>query len=244
MLEKNVFAPVYLCGVMLLGVLKVIFGTCRSEPAPGLTLAVQMNFTVTDQTQMTAVYSKSHHWNPMQTPPERFKYVVSHVSGESQMGHCCCCDFFLFFLFFLHLFVGNRGWRRSSFASFRRCRVTEAENHHANPVIWPRVRGSGSRLSTNPPLMDICFTSCATGQILPLLHCTAWLIFCVSELWIVVLPHRNKQMAARSWVITKPLPEWLVLGRAASIRGRRLAPVFAQALKSSSGFVTLCVCSG
>lgn len=59
--KKSVFAPVYLCAVMLLGVLKVIFGTCSSEAAPALTLAVQMNFTVTDRTQTTAVYSKSHH---------------------------------------------------------------------------------------------------------------------------------------------------------------------------------------
>lgn len=76
----------------------------------------------------------------------------------------------------------------------------------------------------------------------PLLH--RRLIFCVSELWIVVLPHCNKQMAARSWVITNPLREWLVLSRAALIRARWLSPVFAQALKSSSGFVTLGVCSG
>lgn len=76
----------------------------------------------------------------------------------------------------------------------------------------------------------------------PLLHYR--LIFCVSELWIVVLPHCNKQMAARSWVITNPLREWLVLSRAALIRARWLSPVFALALKSSSGFVTHCVCSG
>lgn len=76
----------------------------------------------------------------------------------------------------------------------------------------------------------------------PLLHYR--LIFCVSELWIVVLPHCNKQMAARSWVITNPLPEWLVLSQAALIRARWLSPVFAQALKSSSGFTAHCVCSG
>lgn len=134
------------------------------------------------------------------------------MSAVSRRWATVAAATFFFFFFLLHLFVGNRGRRRSSFTSFRRCRITEAENHHANPVIWPRVRGSGSRLSTNPPLMDICFTSCAAGQILPLLRCTAWLIFRVSELRIVVLPHRNKQMAARSWVITKPLPEWLVLG--------------------------------
>lgn len=32
-----------------------------SEAACGLTFAVQMNFTVTDRIQMTAVYSNSHH---------------------------------------------------------------------------------------------------------------------------------------------------------------------------------------
>lgn len=48
-----------------------------------------------------------------------------------------------------------------------RCCVTEAENHHANPVIWPQFRESGPQLSTYLPFMDICFTSCATGQVLP-----------------------------------------------------------------------------
>lgn len=76
----------------------------------------------------------------------------------------------------------------------------------------------------------------------PPLHCR--LIFCVSELWIVVLPHCNKQMAAQSWVITNPLPEWLVFSQAALIRGRWLSPVFAQALKSSTVLVTHRVCSG
>lgn len=32
-----------------------------SEAACGLTFAVQMNFTVTDRTQMAAAYSNSHH---------------------------------------------------------------------------------------------------------------------------------------------------------------------------------------
>lgn len=45
--------------------------------------------------------------------------------------------------------------------------VTEAENHHANPVIWPQFRGSGPQLSAYSPFMDICFTSCAAGQMLP-----------------------------------------------------------------------------
>lgn len=100
----------------------------------------------------------------------------------------------------LHLFVGSQvgGGQHLFYTSFRRCHATEAENHHANPVIWPWVRGSGSRLSTNPPFMDICFNSCATGQILPSSAARPWLIFYVSERWVAVLPHCNKQMAARS----------------------------------------------
>lgn len=50
---------------------------------------------------------------------------------------------------------------------FRRCCATEAENHHANPVTWHQFRESGPQPSTYPPFMDICFTSCATGQIHP-----------------------------------------------------------------------------
>lgn len=192
------------------GFLKVIFWSMRTPaPACGLTLAVQMNFTVWDRTQTTAVYSKSHHWNPMQTAMSALNMwflLMSVVSSAAK----------------LHLFVGGWGLgagggvvgeRHLSYTSFRICHTAEAENHHANPVIWPRVRGSRSRLSTNPPFMDICFTSCATGQILPSSVARPWLIFCVSERWVAVLPHRNKQMAARSWVITKPLPEWLVFGR-------------------------------
>lgn len=128
--------------------------------ACGLTFAVQMNFTVTDQTQMTAVYSNSHHWNPMQTPL-CFKYVVSFsfqrwVADGALQHFTPVCRVrvlrSLAGLLVLHL------WR---------CCVTEAENHHANPVIWPQLRGSGPQLSTYLPFMDICFTSCATGQILP-----------------------------------------------------------------------------
>lgn len=67
-----------------------ILGMRTLAPACGLTLVVQMNFTVSDRTQTTAVYSKSHHWNPMQTVPERFKYVAfAHVSGELQKDLCC-----------------------------------------------------------------------------------------------------------------------------------------------------------
>lgn len=204
-----------------------ILGMKTSTLACGLTLAVQMNLTVSDRTQLTAVYSKSHHWNPMQTAPECFKYVVLFVSGKSQKDLRCeatpvCWE----------SEGGVVSEQHLSYTSFRICHTSEAENHHANPVIWPRVRGSRSRLSTNPPFMDICFTSCATGQILPSSVARPWLIFCVSEQFVAFLPHRNKQMAARSWVITKPLPEWLVLDRAALICRRWFALVFAKALKS------------
>ena len=79
--------------------------------------------------------------------------------------------FFLVFFFFLHLFVGQRFrvTRRITRLTpfFEDVDVTEAENHHANPVIWPQLRGSGPQLSAYSPFMDICFTSCATGQMLP-----------------------------------------------------------------------------
>lgn len=121
-----------------------------------------------------------------------------------------------------------------------RCHVTEAENHHANPVIWPRIREFSYQHIYH--LWTYALHPVPPAKSSPPLHYQ--LIFCVSELWIVVLPHCNRQMAARSWVITNLLREWLVLSRAALIRARWLSPVFAQALKSSSGFVTHCVCSG
>lgn len=121
-----------------------------------------------------------------------------------------------------------------SYTSFRRCHTTEAENHHANPVIWPWARGSGSLLSTNPPFMDICFTSCATGQALPSSAARPWLIFRVSERRVAVLPHRNP---TNRWPLDLESSQshyqsdssWAA---AAFICRRRSAPVFAQALKS------------
>lgn len=167
---------------------------------------VQMNFTVTDWTQTTAAYSNSHHWNLMQTP-QCFKYVASFSCGQhSGVLHPRRVLRSPAGLLVLHLFGAfcHWGWKSPCKSSYL------------------------AQLSTYLPFMDICFISCATSQIPPpLLH---RLIFCVSELWIVVLPHCNKQMAARSWVITNPLREWLVPGRSALIRARWLLRVFVRAL--------------
>lgn len=108
-------------------------------------------------------------------------------------------------------------------------------------LCGPSTEDQGLSHQHFTPFMDISFISCTTGQIFP--SSTA-LIFCVSELWITVIPHCNKQMASRSWVITNPLREWLVLSWATLIRARWLLPLFAQALKSSSAVVTHRVCSG
>lgn len=126
----------------------------------GLTFAVQMNFTVTDRTQMTAVYSNSHNWNLMQTL-WCFKYVVSFS-----------CQRWVSNAVFFHLYCTVYSEGLLSLAGLLvlhlwRCCFTQAENLHANPVIWPQFRLSGPQLSAYLPFMDICFTSCATGQILP-----------------------------------------------------------------------------
>lgn len=71
------------------------FSVFASEAACGLTSVVQMNFTVTDGTQMTVVYSNSRHWNLMQTP-RRFKYVVRFLGEPVQA---------------LSTSVQGRGWR-------------------------------------------------------------------------------------------------------------------------------------
>lgn len=188
---------------------------------------------------MAAVYSKSRHWNPMQTP-ERFKYVVSFSCRRRVAdggGHCSV----------FHLLVG-----KCLKVTCRIARLTP----FLEDVVSPRLKITMQILLSGPGSGNQSLSYHHTHHLWtyaslpvplaksspPLLHCR--LIFCVSELWIVVLPHCNKQMAARSWVITNPLPEWLVLSRAALIRARWLSPVFAQALKSSSGYVTHCVCSG
>lgn len=159
-----------------------------------------------------------------------------HVSGELPMGHCSV----------LHLFVG-----KCLKVTCRIACLTPFED-----VVSPRLKITMQILLSGPSsgeqglsyqhiyhLWTYALHPVPPAKSSPpLLHYR--LIFCVSELWIVVLPHCNKQMAARSWVITNPLREWLVLSRAALIRARWLSPVFAEALKSSSGFVTHCVCSG
>lgn len=119
----------------------------------------------------------------MQTSGECFKYVVFAADGPLLRRYTC--------LLGVVGGEGGGGGRHLSYTSFRRCHTTEAENHHANPVIWPWARGSGSLLSTNPPFMDICSTSCATGQALPSSAAQPRLILCVSERRVAVLPHRQ-----------------------------------------------------
>lgn len=164
---------------------------------------------------------------------------IFHVSGESQIGaggHCSV----------LHLSVGKclgRLQDRSSYTFLEdvvslRLKITmqillSGSSSGDQGLSYQHIHHLWTYASLPVPL--------AKSSPPPLL---CQLIFCVSELWIVVLPHCNKQMAARSWVIRNPLPEWLVLSRAALIRARWLSPVFAQALKLSSGFVTHRVCSG
>lgn len=170
----------------------------------------------------------------MQTPV-RFKYAVSFfIPAASWRGAACTCMLrqgalrSLAGLLVLHLFEATCHWGLKSpckscyLAPVQRIRgLSDQHIYH----LWTYGSHPVPRAKSSPPLHHR-------------------LIFCVSELWIVVLPHCNKQMAARSWVITKPLREWLVLSRAALIRAQWLSPVFAQALKSSSGFVTRRVCSG
>lgn len=170
-----------------------------------------------------------------------FKYVVSiffRVSGE----------FFSFsFFFFLHLFVGQRlrvTRRITRLTPFWRCWCHWGWKSPCKSCYLAPVQGIGASAISIFSIYGHMLYFLRRRPNAPLLCCNCRLIFCVSELWIVVLPHCNKQMAARSWVITNPLREWLVLSRAALIRARWLSPVFAQALKSSSGFVTLGVCSG
>lgn len=208
------------------------------EAACGLTYAVQMNFTVTDRTQMTAVYSNSHHWNPMQTP-RCFKYVVS-FSCQWWAAHGA-----------LQRFTAHLSAGKCLKVTCRIACLTPFED-----VVSLRLKIPMQILLSGPSSGDQGLSYQHIYHLWtyalhpvppaksspPLPHCR--LIFCVSELWIVVLPHCNKQMAARSWVITNPLREWLVLSRAALIRARWLSPLFAQALKSSSGLVTHRVCSG
>lgn len=121
--------------------------------------AVQMNFTVTDRTQMTAVYSNSHHWNIMQTAPGRFKYVVS---GESLLQRFNTCVFYQD--------VSSLGSvcriqdRPSSCTSWRCCVSLRLKIAMQILLSGPVSADHGPQLSTYSPFMDICFTSCATGQ--------------------------------------------------------------------------------
>lgn len=156
--------------------------------------------------------------------------------------------FFSFsFFFFLHLFVGQRlrvTRRITRLTPFWRCWCRWGWKSPCKSCYLAPVQGIGASAISIFSIYGHMLYFLRRRPNAPLLCCNRRLIFRVSELWIVVLPHCNKQMAARSWVITNPLREWLVLSRAALIRARWLSPVFAQALKSSSGFVTLGVCSG
>jgi len=130
-----------------------------------------VSFTVTEQTtngcglfKLIEMSCKLHR---------RFKYAVSLFScrrssvSDAALATCVCvcvcvCG------------GGLESWGHlQDYASytFRRCRVVVAENHHANPVIWPPFRGSGPPPPPPPPhpiniftpFMDICFTSCCHG---------------------------------------------------------------------------------
>lgn len=143
--------------------------------------AVQMNFTVTDRTQMTAVYSNSHHWNIMQTAPGRFKYVVS---GESLLQRFNTCVFLSGRVFF-RVSLQDSGSPLVLHLVKMLC-VTEAENRHANPVIWPRFsRSWASAINIFTIYGHMLYILCHRPKIPPIL---CRLIFCVSELWIVVPP--------------------------------------------------------
>lgn len=184
------------------------------------------------------IYSNAHHWNLMQTS-QHFNFAVGFppkqcelLTGQQAHNH-------------VHLCVVNslKVTRRiTCLTPFKGIMSLSLKITMQILLSGPRSGNWGHSLQHIYHLWTYVFTSCATSQTLPSSASLPANILCICELWSS--PTVANRWPLDSWVITNPLWEWLVLSQIALIRARCLSPVFAQALKSSSGFVTHRVCSG